>query len=244
MSAPFFSLIVVCRNADRTLAATLTSVAAQTETDRELVVIDGASTDGTAGILASHRSAIATLVSEPDGGVYAAMNKGARLARGRWLLFLGADDVLVAPDTLAHARTALASAPDDSVMAGEAAFDDGRIWRLHPRRIYRSFVHHQATFYPRGLLARHPYDETLRIQGDYDLNLRLARSGVAFRALPLLVARCASGGLSDGGRWANYREEIAVRHRHYPAPACWFWDLLSVLRFFRKKLHRSRRRHS
>jgi glycosyltransferase involved in cell wall biosynthesis len=238
MSAPFFSLIVVCRNADRTLAATLASVAAQTETDRELVVIDGASTDGTAGILASHRSLIATLVSEPDSGVYSAMNKGVRLARGQWLLFLGADDVLVGPDTLARARAALPSASGREVIAGEAAFDDGRVWRLHPRRIYRSFVHHQATFYPRHLLVDHPYDETLRIQGDYDLNLRLARAGVAFRALPLPISRCASGGLSDGGRWANYREEIAVRHRHYAAPVCWFWDLLSVLRFLRKRLIR------
>lgn len=239
MSAPFFSLIVVCRNAGRTLARTLESVAAQTETDRELVVIDGASTDGTPGILASHRAAITTLVSEPDSGVYAAMNKGTRLARGQWLLFLGADDVLAAPDTLARVRGALLAAAANEVLAAEAAFDDGRIWRLHPRRIYRSFVHHQAMFYPRALLSRHAYDETLRIQGDYDLNLRLAQAGVTFRALPLLVSRCASGGLSDGGRWANYREEIAVRHRHYPAPVCWFWDLLSVLRYFRKRFVRS-----
>lgn len=238
MSAPFFSLIVVCRNAGRTLARTLDSVAAQTETDRELVVIDGASTDGTAGILVSHRQVITTVVSEPDSGVYAAMNKGTRLARGQWLLFLGADDVLVAPDTLARVRAALPAAAQHEVIAAEAAFDDGRIWRLHPRRIYRSFVHHQATFYPRALLSAHPYDETLRIQGDYDVNLRLARAGVAFRALPLLVSRCASGGLSDGGRWANYREEIAVRHRHYPAPVCWFWDLLSVLRYVRKRFVR------
>jgi glycosyltransferase involved in cell wall biosynthesis len=239
MSAPFFSLIVVCRNAGRTLARTLESVAAQTDTDRELVVIDGASTDGTAGIFASHRSVITTLVSEPDDGVYAAMNKGVRLARGQWLLFLGADDVLVAPDTLAQVRAALMSTSGNDVVAGEAAFDDGRVWRLHPRRIYRSFVHHQATFYPRGLLSRHAYDETLRIQGDYDLNLRLAQAGVSFRALPLLVARCDSGGLSDGGRWANYREEIRVRHRHYAAPICWFWDVLSVLRYVRKRFVRS-----
>lgn len=238
MSAPFFSLIVVCRNAGRTLARTLESVAAQTETDRELVVIDGASTDGTAGILASHRQVITTLVSEPDSGVYAAMNKGARLARGQWLLFLGADDVLAAADTLAQMRRTLLSAPTSEVVAAEAAFDDGRIWRLHPRRIYRSFVHHQATFYPRALLSGHAYDETLRIQGDYDLNLRLVRDGVVFRAAPLLVARCASGGLSDSGRWANYREEITVRHRYYPAPVCWFWDLLSVLRYVRKRFVR------
>lgn len=238
MSAPFFSLIVVCRNAGNTLARTLESVASQTEVDRELVVIDGASTDGTPGILASHRHVITTLVSEPDSGVYAAMNKGARLARGRWLLFLGADDVLVAPDTLARVHPTLLAAAETDVVAAEAAFDDGRVWRLHPRRIYRSFVHHQATFYPRGLLSQQPYDETLRIQGDYDLNLRLAKAGVTFRALPLLVSRCASGGLSDGGRWANYREEIAVRHRHYSAPACWFWDLLSVLRYVRKRFVR------
>jgi len=70
---------------------------------------------------------------------------------------------------------------------------------------------------------------------DYDFNLRLWKNHVRFKPVPLRIARCGTRGLSDRGRWQGYREEIRVRHRHFAAWRCWFWDALSVLRFLRKK---------
>jgi glycosyltransferase involved in cell wall biosynthesis len=167
------------------------------------------------------------------------MNKGRLLARGRWLLFLGADDRLDTPEVLARARAGIGDATG-RVCCGEAVYDDGRVWRPGHRHIRRSFVHHQACFYHHSLLAATAYDEGLRFQADYDLNLRLWRAGVPFVPLALRVSRCGTGGLSDGGRWANYREEITVRHRHFPAWRCWPWDAGSVVRYGRKKIIRSR----
>lgn len=243
-AAPVISVVLACKNPGPRLPAALASVWGQQGAAWELIVIDGASVDGTREWLAARSTQVAALVSEPDGGVYEAMNKGVRLARGAWLLFLGADDRLAGNGVLAAVAARL-DASAAGVFAGEAAFDDGRVYRLadRPRPAARNFVHHQAAFYRRDCFARGGYDESLRFQADYDLNLRLWRAGVHFRSLPVRVADCASGGLSDAGRWANYREEIAVRHRHFPAWQCWPWDLIAIARCGRKQYIRRIVRH-
>jgi len=239
MAPPFFSIVIACRNAAPTLGRALESIDAQTECDREVIVIDGASTDGTSVILAKRRPLISHLVSESDDGVYAAMNKGARLAAGTWLLFLGADDVLAGPDTLVRVRAAIGPA-SAGVFCGEAAYDDGRVWPapVAPRVRFRNFLHHQACFYHRSCFALGGYDESLRVQADYEFNLRQWHAGVRPVPMPVRVATCASGGLSDSGAWANYRDEIAARHRHFPAWQCWGWDAIAVARFLARKLRR------
>ena len=237
MSAPpVISVILVCKNPGPRLQAALESVWGQQNASYEIIVIDGGSTDGTREWLEAHRGRLAALISEADAGAYAAMNKGVRFARGDWLLFLGADDRLAGNDVLARVAAQIAPGTT-SVYAGEAVYSDGRIYRpaRRLRPMYRNFVHHQAAFYHRTQFAGAGYDATLTYQADYDLNLRLWRSGVRFTPLKLRVAECGAGGLSDAGNWANYREEIAVRHRHFPAWSCWPWDLASLLRCLRKK---------
>jgi putative colanic acid biosynthesis glycosyltransferase len=238
--SPLISVIVVCRNPGERLRAALASIWSQQPAAPDLVVIDGASTDGTREWLTANRSRLSTLVSESDRGVYAAMNKGIAAARGDWILFLGADDLLAGDRVLAEASHWLGKT-SAGVAAGEAAYADGRCYTLpvKPRVRARNFVHHQAAFYRRSLFAENGgFDDTLAIMGDYDLNLRLWKNRIAFRPLPLRIAACGTGGLSDAGHWAGYAEEIRVRHRHFPAWRCWVWDLLSVGRWLRKRLIR------
>jgi len=231
---------VVCRNPGRRLRDALASVWAQPAGLAELIVIDGASDDGSREWLEAQRPRLATLVSAPDRGVYDAMNQGLALARGEWVLFLGADDQLCHDRVLADARPALTAAAA-GIGVGEVAYDDGRIYRLAgtPNPRARNFVHHQGAFYRRTLFAAHgSFDLALAVMADYDLNVRLWKNRVTFRALPLRIATCGSGGLSDAGRWRGYREEITVRHRHFAAWRCWCWDLFSVLRCVRKQILR------
>jgi putative colanic acid biosynthesis glycosyltransferase len=237
---PFFSVIVVCRNPGLRLHAALASIWAQRDTAAEVIVIDGASTDGSREWLESQRARITTLICEPDRGVYDAMNKGLAAARGEWMLFLGADDRFEGEEVLSHARHAIEGGGAD-VAVGEAIYEDGRVYRLaaKPNPLARNFVHHQATFYRRPVFTAHgDFDASLSIMGDYDLNLRLWKGGARFVALPLRIASCGTGGLSDAGRWRGYAEEIRVRHRHFAPWQCWGWDALSALRWMRKQLHR------
>lgn len=208
-------------------------------------MIDGASTDGTAAWLQARRDRIATLISEPDEGVYFAMNKGIAHARGEWLYFLGADDRLSGDRVLSETVNWMRKS-ESGVVCGEAAYDDGRIYKLRsrPNTIARNFVHHQAAFYRRTLFAENgDFDTSLRVMADYDFNLRIWKSRVRFKPLPLRIAACGIAGLSDGGGWHGYREEITVRRRYFPAARCWWWDALSITRYLRKKIVRSAAKH-
>ena len=240
MSTPLVSVILVCRNPGPRFRVALASVWAQPTGTCEAVVIDGASTDGTREWLETQRARLGTLISEPDDGVYEAMNKGVAAARGDWLLFLGADDRL--RNGALAGLTPLLRQTEAGVVAGEAAYDDGRVYRLGAptTAVRRNFVHHQAACYRRTLFAAHgDFFPDLQIMADYEFNLRLLKAGVRFESAPVRVADCGSGGLSDAGGWTGYREEIAVRHRHFPAWQCWLWDLGSVVRFARKRVVRA-----
>lgn len=232
------SLIVVCRNPGPGLTATLESVWTQREVLPELIVVDGASSDGTREWLERHRHRIATLISEPDRGVFDAMNKAVAVAHGVWVLFLGADDVLCAEHTLAKAVARLRQT-NGEVLAGSAVYTDGRVCRpsASPRPRARNFLHHQAAFYRRSLFTSHGlFDASLAVMADYDFNLRLWTARVGFEVASMPVSRCGVRGLSDRGDWRGYREEIRVRHRHFAAYTCWYWDAVSVLRYLRKRV--------
>ena len=239
-AAPSLSLILVCKNPGPRLAAALDSVWSQQGVAPEIIVIDGASTDGTREWLEARRDRLAAFVSAPDRGVYDAMNKGLALAHGEWVLFLGADDRLVGDRILSEALNWMKTT-EAGVVAGEVAYDDGRIYKLRTRvnPLVRNFIHHQGAFYRRALFVESgDFETALTIQGDYELNLRIWKNHVRFKPIPLRIAACGTHGLSDSGAWRVYREEIFVRHRYAPAWRCWPWDALSVVRFLRKKILR------
>ena len=240
-AAPHLSVIIVCKNPGPHLPLALASVWEQRHVQPDIVVVDGASTDGTREWLESQRHRLGTVISEPDSGVYEAMNKGVAHARGDWVYFLGADDRLVGDMVLSEVTDEL-SRTEAGVAAGEAAFNDGRIYKLDSRvnPVARNFVHHQGSFYRRSLFAENDgFDPTLAIMADYDFNARLWKNRVRFKPLPLRIAACGVGGLSDGGAWRVYREEITVRHRYFPLARCLLWDVGSVVRYIRKKIVRT-----
>lgn len=231
-AAPLLSVIVVCRNPGSRLHAALASVWEQRHVAPEVIVIDGASTDGTVAWLEAHRARIATLVSESDHGVYDAMNKGVAHAHGDWIYFLGADDRLAGDMVLSEVINWMKKT-EAGVVVGEAAFDDGRICRLHAHvnAAARNFVRQQGAFYRRTLFEENgPFDAALAVQADYEFHVRLWKNRVRFKPIPLRVAACGTGGLLDRGGWRGHREEITVRHRYFPLGRALPWDLLSLLR--------------
>lgn len=200
------SVITVCRNARGTIEQALSSVHRQTYRPLEHIVVDGASTDGTLEVLRARQSGIATLVSEPDDGLYQAMNKGIALASGDYVGFLNADDIYAKPDVLAHIAGALQSrnvdaAYGDLVYVRQNQLDAVvRYWRsghYAAGRIERGWMPAHPTFFVRTTLLRKlgGFDTRYRFQADYEMMVRLfLKEHISSAYIPEVLVRMRVGG--------------------------------------------------
>jgi len=197
--SPLFSVITPTYNSGPKLETTWASLLAQDFGDFEYLVIDGASTDGTRERLASGLGdPRGRSVSEPDRGIYDAMNKGIALARGRYLLFLGAGDRLL-PGVLGRV-SGLLPRDDSSLVYGDVIWEgrvyDGEFDRI---RLCDRNICHQAIFYGRDVFKLvGGYDLRYPLLADWALNIRCFGSPrVACRYVPVTVAKYEAGGASD-----------------------------------------------
>ena len=208
------SIVTVCYNSAATIADTLRSVAAQTHPEVEHIVVDGGSTDDTLEIIARHRDRIAQLVSEPDRGVYDAMNKGIALACGEVLAFLNADDVYADAAVLAEIAAVFADAAVDACY-GDLVYVDSeqgrrivRYWKSRPfvRGLFaRGWVPAHPTFFARTRLLREAsgFDLRYRFVADFELMLRLLEVHAArSRYVPRVMVRMRLGGMTNR-HWRN-----------------------------------------
>ena len=208
------SVITVALNAAQTIADTLESVAIQTHLEIEHIVVDGASTDGTLDVIRRYGKHIARLISEPDQGIYDAMNKGLNLATGEVIGFLNADDVYADNGVLERVSSNMAKDGLDALF-GDAEFVNPRKPN-QPSRRYRSehfrperiawgwMPAHPALFLERGVYEQFGTFRTdYRIAGDFELVARIFHGGtLSYRHLPEVLVRMRSGGISTGG-WRN-----------------------------------------
>ncbi len=151
------TIITIIRNDVLGLARTLASVLAQDYGNRQLVVVDGGSTDGSLEKINEYGSAIDILISEPDEGIYHAMNKGVALADGEWLLFMNSGDEFVAPNSLS--RAVAVTGPDVEVVYADWIYredgqcvkaDFGRMNIRHQSVMYRKSLHNVFGLYVVG----------------------------------------------------------------------------------------------
>ncbi len=186
-ATPLISIVTVVLNAAATLERTIRSVVQQSFVDFEYVIIDGGSTDGTLEIVRKYDSAVSYWRSEPDGGLYDAMNKGVRAARGRWILFVGADDVLVGDLTkiaplLTDANTIYYG---DVYMPKRGRLYDGA---FSAYKIMLANICQQAIFYPRRAFERHAFDTRYKLWADHAFNLAcFGDKRFQFKYIPHLI---------------------------------------------------------
>lgn len=203
------SVITAVLNRASTLDAAMRSVHGQRWPDIEHIVIDGGSTDGSLEILQSHRQRISKLVSEPDQGIYDALNKGIGAATGDIVGFMHADDEFASPDALAH----IARAFDNPAV--EAAYGDlvyvrkgdssrvVRYWRAgeyQRTQLAQGWMPPHPTFYVRrDVYARcGGFDTRFKIAADYENMLRILwRGGVQPAYVPEVLVRMRVGGISN-----------------------------------------------
>lgn len=212
------SVVTVCRNSAGCIGRTLESFFAQDHPDKELVVVDGGSTDGTLEVVRSFSGDGLVLISEPDRGVYDAMNKGLRVFTGDAVGFLNADDRFHDGDALSAVAEGLARADlvhgDLDMVSGGDAGRVVRRWRSTPWRkgaFRRGWMPAHPTFYCRRHVIDQVglFDERYRIAADYDFMLRaLEVAGATAVHVPRVLVDMAPGGLSSKGLAARIRHNL------------------------------------
>lgn len=229
-SAPPLSIVLLNHNGGSHLQPCLESIWVQRLVSPQLVVVDRGSTDASRAWLESHAGRLSTVLLEDNISLHAAANRGIAAASGEWLLFLRPQDRLVGDLILSECLNWMRKT-EAGVVAGEVACNDGRILKLnsHPNAIAQNFVPDSGTFYRRTLFAENgEFDLTLSAMAAYDFHLRLWKSRVRFKPIPLRVVA------SDRSRvpltWASAREEMRVRHRYFSAGRSLGADFKTMLR--------------
>lgn len=215
-----FSIISVCYNCEQDVKETVESLLSQTFRDYEYIVIDGNSNDSTIAIVNQYRDKfpVITVVSEPDRGIYDAMNKGVKMANGRFIYFLNMGDKLYDESVLENMANEIADEAFD-IYYGDVWQKDGVIVRQENKAtlawaIYREFmICHQSIFAKREWLENHPFDLNFRICADRDWLIRCLRRG----ALPHYVKQCvciydANGISSNLKKFQEDSLAVSVHH--------------------------------
>lgn len=218
------SVITVCYNVAGEIGHTLQSVASQTYPHIQYIVVDGASTDGTVALIEQYQGNIDLFISEPDRGIYDAMNKGIQAATGDYLCFMNAGDTFHSPTTLSEVFAQIKS-PLPDVIYGETNIVDENRQFLRPRRLstpeqltYRSFlkgmvVCHQS-FYPRRDLVP-CYNLGYRFSSDFDWCLNILSNAQHTYNSRLILTDYLSEGATTRNHRASLKERFKIMGRHY-----------------------------
>lgn len=171
MVEKLISIVTVSFNAASTIEKTIKSVGKHKSSRTEYIIIDGGSKDGTVDLIKKHSDGVDKWVSEPDKGIYDAMNKGVALASGEWILFLGADDLLCLniseiEDNLTRDFTYYGNVE----LLSNSKIYDGKFGRY---KILMRNICQQAIFYPVRLLRERRFNQKYKIAADYEMNLFL-----------------------------------------------------------------------
>lgn len=216
-----FSVITINYNNKEGLRKTIESVVNQSFKDFEYIIIDGGSTDGSVDVIKEYASYINYWVSEPDKGIYNAMNKGILKARGEYLNFMNSGDCF-------HSKTVLSEVlkknAGESIITGR--YFDEKTSLVHC--VNASFVtlltllkepfNHQATFYKRELFNNRLYDENLRIQADWKFNMQsIIIDNCSVKIIDIIIADYDFNGISTTHSALVQNERKKVLQELYPA---------------------------
>ena len=215
MTGPLVSIITVCHNSIKTVSETIQSVHSQIYPNIEYIIIDGASTDGTLELINSFPKGIAKFISEPDSGMYEAINKGIRLATGDIVGILNSDDLFFDNDVIGRIAEAFVHWEIDAVY-GDVQFvkdsDSTKVVRyyssrnFHPGRFRYGFMPAHPTFYVRRELFEKfgYYREDYSIAADFELLLRfILLNKIRCKYLKGPMVSMRTGGISNRSVMSN-----------------------------------------
>ncbi len=206
MSNPVLvTVVTVCRNVKSSLEKTMNSLLHQSYAHIDYVIIDGASTDGTPEMLGKTEGI--RWISEPDKGIYDAMNKGIRMAEGEWVIFMNAGDVFASDDTLSKVFSV---ERDADVIYGDVIKGDSIKKAEPPHNAHRMYFCHQSAFVRTSCLKEFPFDIQHRMSADFKQMKQLYLAGKTFMQLDFPIAVFDTSGVSNAQRSKGLYDNIQV----------------------------------
>ena len=222
---------------------TILSVISQTDIEIEYIIVDGGSKDGTLELIGKYKDKISLFISEPDRGVYDAMNKGIKYSTGDFVYFINSGDILLNPSILSKIKLEELK-ERNAIIYGNVVVAYGNIEALEkPRPFFNSKMKfkgigicHQSMFFPGKLIRNEKYDLSYNIAADYDLAYRLWRKGTEFLYKDITIAKYDWGkGISSNPYKLLdvYRENARVCHQQLN-PLYWAKMVLEYIRLQKK----------
>lgn len=198
---PFFTIIIPTFNSANTINIALESILKQDYKNYEILIIDGVSTDETLTLLKNYSCEKIRIYSEPDKGIYDAMNKGIRLAKGRWLYFLGSDDFLYSNSVL-EALAAFVTNKQYDVVYGDvnsARFNGRRSGNFLPEMLIQRNLCHQGIIFSKRVFHKiGKFDFKYNAHADWDHNMAwFFNHKISKKYINLIIAEYADGGFSS-----------------------------------------------
>lgn len=251
MQQPVFSIITVTYNAAQWLERTILSVLRQSYPHIEYIIIDGDSTDGTVDIIKQYQGGLAYWTSEPDKGLYDAMNKGLMQATGDYVWFINAGDTLHTANTIQEIVSSLkkkVSLPD--IIYGDTQIVDAEGRSLGLRRLrppkkltWKSFrmgmlVSHQS-FIARREIAPF-YDEEYKLTADFDWCIQCLKKARYIRNTNMILSDFLEAGLSSVQRKASLKERYRIMKKYYGPVTTFVLHTWFAIRFYSAKWFRGR----
>lgn len=242
---PLFSVITVSYNSSGTINETLLSIIGQSSNDFEYIVVDGSSIDNTLDILVKYASRFKergicfNWISEPDQGIYDAMNKGIELSRGDWIVVINSDDFL-SNNALEVVTKVIVDNPMAEVLFGnlnlideQSNFVEKIIPDLDLNKLNNTFsIFHPSIIVKRDLyLANGLYNLKYRLSADWDLMKRIYLKGHVFQYFDFSFANFRRGGSGSGFKVIHLTERFKIRHSPFRSGSL-FYDFKDLLIFF------------
>ena len=212
------SIIVVTLNNLKGLKKTLSSCQKQQIINNEVIVIDGASTDGTVAYLNSFSELNNSWVSEKDHGIYNAMNKGLSYAKGKWIIFMNAGDVFYQNNTIFNALLLVDN--DIDIIFCDVEIDQKYYkYTIKAKKINclknGMICSHQSMIFKNSVFKKCRFDERFKYVADYDIFLRCFLSGFKILYRPIIFSKYQAGGLSEKNRFSRDLEVFKSIRSNY-----------------------------
>lgn len=225
--SPAVSIVTVVFNAKHIVEQTIDSVLFQSYKNYEYIVIDGRSTDGTLDVLAKYKSNFAYFVTEPDHGIYDAMNKAIDVAKGEWIIFMNAGDRFVDSGVLSHVFEK-ERYENESVIYGDTMvqYPWGKI--LLPARFLSEYdinlpFCHQSAFVRTAILRKYKFDLSYKVAADYRLFYLINKEGGLFAHINLPISQYDMDGFSSKRVLLTFEEVFRATGRTKSLYYYWKW---------------------